>query len=64
MCEHEERGLLAPTKNIEQIALSLERFIQDREFAKKVGQQLRAHVVQHFSHSKMIAETGRLYGLV
>lgn len=61
---HEETGLLVQPKNSEAIATAVERYILDRNFAKKMGQQLHSHVVQNFSRSKMIAETTKVYGLI
>lgn len=61
---HEETGLLAQPKNPEHLAEALERYIVDRKFAKKMGQQLHSHVVQNFSYSKMIVETAKVYGLI
>jgi glycosyltransferase involved in cell wall biosynthesis len=61
---HEETGLLTQPKNAEHLAVALERYIVDRKFAKKMGQQLHSHVVQNFSYSKMIVETAKVYGMV
>ncbi len=61
---HEETGLLVQPKNIDQLSDAIERFITDRHFAKKVGSQLHSHVVQNFSHTKMIVETTKVYGLI
>lgn len=61
---HEETGLLAPAKDIEGLARSLEVLIHDRKYAKHLGQQLHSHIVQNFSYSKMLVETARAYGLI
>lgn len=61
---HEETGLLVAPKDVEHLTEELRRLILDRNFAKKLGQTLRAHVVQNFSHSKMLVETAKVYGLI
>jgi glycosyltransferase involved in cell wall biosynthesis len=61
---HEETGLLVRPKDIDGISSAIERLATDRNFAKKLGINLHSHVVQNFSHSKMLAETGRVYGLI
>jgi glycosyltransferase involved in cell wall biosynthesis len=61
---HEETGLLAQPKDIDELAKCLERLIADRKYAKKLGQALHSHVVQHFSFSKMLVETAKVYGLI
>jgi glycosyltransferase involved in cell wall biosynthesis len=61
---HEHTGLLVRPKDVSQLAHELERLITDRKFARKLGIELHAHVVQNFSHSKMLAETARIYGLL
>lgn len=61
---HEETGLLVAPKDIEHLTKELRRLILDRRFAKKMGQALREHVVQNFSHSKMLVETAKVYGII
>lgn len=61
---HEETGLLVQPKDVEGLASSLERLINDRKYAKKLGQALHSHVVLHFSYSKMLVETSSVYGLI
>jgi glycosyltransferase involved in cell wall biosynthesis len=61
---HEKTGLLVPPKGVDQLASALERLIVDRNFAKKLGIELHDHVVQNFSHSKMLTETAQVYGLI
>jgi glycosyltransferase involved in cell wall biosynthesis len=61
---HEETGLLVQPKDVECLTKELRRLIVDRKFAKKLGQTLHAHVVQNFSHSKMLVETSLVYGLI
>lgn len=61
---HEETGLLVPPKDSIRLAEALSRYMDDRNTAKKHGISLHDHVVQHFSHSKMIVETAKVYGLV
>ena len=61
---HEETGLLVRPKDVTQLASALERLIVDRNFAKKLGIELHSHVVQNFSHAKMLAQTARVYGLI
>lgn len=61
---HESTGLLVRPKDSEQLAREIERLVIDRHLAKKLGIQLHSHVVQNFSHAKMIAQTAQVYGLV
>jgi glycosyltransferase involved in cell wall biosynthesis len=61
---HEGTGLLVKPKDTDQLAHELERLIVDRNFAKKLGVELHSHVVQNFSHAKMLAETAKAYGLI
>jgi glycosyltransferase involved in cell wall biosynthesis len=61
---HEETGLLVQPKDVQGLASAIERLITDRKFAKKLGIELHSHVVQNFSHSKMLAQTAQVYGLI
>lgn len=61
---HEETGLLVQPKDVEHLTKELRRLIIDRKFAKTLGQALHSHVVQNFSHSKMLVETALVYGLL
>ncbi len=61
---HEETGLLVQPKDVDLLAISLKRLIDDRKYAKKLGQNLHSHVVQNFSYTKMIVETAKVYGLI
>ena len=61
---HEETGLLVVPKDVECLTKELRRLVVDRKYAKKLGQALREHVVQNFSHSKMLVETAKVYGLI
>lgn len=61
---HEETGLLVYPKDVEALTKELKRIVIDRKFAKKLGQGLREHVVQNFSHSKMLVETAKVYKLI
>lgn len=61
---HEETGLLVNPKDVENLTKELRRVIVDRKFAQKLGQSLREHVVQNFSHSKMLVETAKVYGVI
>jgi glycosyltransferase involved in cell wall biosynthesis len=61
---HEATGLLVKPKDAKQLAKEIERLITDRKFAKKLGIELHSHVVQNFSHSKMLAQTAQVYGLI
>ncbi len=61
---HEETGLLVQPKDVEHLTNELRRLILDRKFAKKLAVALRSHVVQNFSHSKMIVETSKVYNLI
>ncbi|MCF7898862.1 MAG: glycosyltransferase, partial [Candidatus Pacebacteria bacterium] len=61
---HEDTGLLVYPKDVKCLTEELRRLIIDRKYAKKLGQSLREHVVQNFSHSKMLVETAAVYGLI
>lgn len=61
---HEKTGLLVPVKNAQSLASELERMITSKGLATELSQNLRAHVVSTFSHSKMIAQTAKIYGTV
>lgn len=61
---HEETGLLVQPKDVESLTRELGRLIKDRRFAKTLGQTLHGHVVQHFSFSKMVVETAKVYGMI
>lgn len=61
---HEETGLLVPPKNVDRLVDELRRLSLDRRFAKTLGQSLHSHVVQNFSHSKMLVETAKVYGFI
>lgn len=61
---HEETGLLVPPKDSNALAHSLEILINDRKYAKRLGQQLHSHIMQNFSYSKMLVETARVYGFI
>ena len=61
---HEETGLLVQPKDSEGLSHALLRAIEDRKYAKQLGQKLHSHIVQNFSYSKMLVETAKVYGLV
>ncbi|MEI6810432.1 MAG: glycosyltransferase family 4 protein [Candidatus Nomurabacteria bacterium] len=61
---HEETGLLVQPKDVDSLTKELKRLISDRKIGKKLGQGLHAHIVQNFSHSKMLVETAKVYGLI
>lgn len=61
---HEETGLLVAPKDTEHLTEELRRLIVDRNFAKELGQALHLHVVENFSHTRMIVETAQVYGLI
>lgn len=61
---HEGTGLLVKPKDSRQLAKEIERLILDKKFAKKLGIELHSHVVQNFSHSKMLVQTAQVYGLI
>lgn len=61
---HEETGLLVIPKDVDNLAKELRRLVTDRKFAKSLGQALHSHVAQNFSHSKMMVETAKVYGLI
>ena len=61
---HEETGLLARPKDIDGLSEALKRIIDNRKYAKELGQKLHSHIVQNFSYSKMLVETAKVYGLI
>ena len=61
---HEETGLLAQPKDVDGLYTCLKRLIDDRRFGKNLGQSLHAHIVQNFSHTKMLVETAKAYKLI
>lgn len=61
---HEETGLLAQPKDSNGLYVGLLALINDRKSAKTLGQALHSHIVQNFSHSKMIVETAKAYGFI
>ncbi|MDB5260707.1 MAG: glycosyl transferase family protein [Candidatus Nomurabacteria bacterium] len=61
---HEQTGLLVQPKDDDHLKEELKKLIQDRNYAKKLGQNLHAHVVQQFSQSKMLVETAKVYGFI
>ncbi len=61
---HESTGLLAQPKDVEGLYTCLARIINDRKFGKQLGRSLHGHIVQNFSHAKMLVETAKAYGLI
>lgn len=61
---HEETGLLVQPKDVTGLYTCLLHLINDRKFGKTLGQALHSHIVQNFSHSKMIVETAKAYGFI
>jgi glycosyltransferase involved in cell wall biosynthesis len=61
---HEETGLLAQPKDVEEMCRSLELLIRDRNYAKQLGRNLHSHIVQNFSYSRMVVETAKVYGMI
>lgn len=59
---HGKTGLLVHPKDGKGLTEELERMIQEKAQAKKMGQELHAHVISNFSHSKMITQTAQMYG--
>ena len=61
---HEETGLLVNSKDVKSLTNEIKRLIINKKFAKNLGIALHNHVVQNFSHSKMLVETAKIYNLI
>lgn len=62
--KHEATGLLVPPGDVKAIVRAVNRLDKDRNLARKLGSNLRAHLVSNFSSSKMLAETAIVYGYI
>lgn len=54
-------GILAPPKDVEQIASGIITLLKDRERAEQMGQAARNHAANLFSIEKMLTEIEKLY---
>lgn len=61
---HEDTGLLVNPKDVYAMSKAIEELMRNRNYGKTLGQNLHAHIVSHFSFSKMIVETAKVYGLI
>ncbi len=59
--KHDESGLLVPAQNSERLAEAVLRLLQEREFAARLGQNLKNYTQRDFSLSEMIQKTQDLY---
>ncbi len=58
---HGKTGVLVQPKDVKGLTEELEHIILERAEAKKMGQELHAHIVSTFSHAKMITQTAQAY---
>lgn len=56
-----ETGLLAPPREVPAFRAALLRLLQDRSLARRMGEQGRRRLEQHFSGERMVRETLALY---
>jgi glycosyltransferase involved in cell wall biosynthesis len=56
-----ETGLLVPPANPEKLAEAILRLLQDKDLARKLGENAKATIPASFPLSKMIEETEQLY---
>jgi len=58
---HGENGLLIPLKDPEALTEALARLLADPELARRLGDQARRHVAEHFSLDRFGGEINELY---
>jgi len=56
-----ENGLLIPPRDAEALATALARLLGASDFAKKLGQNARKHVREHFSLDRLGREINEIY---
>jgi glycosyltransferase involved in cell wall biosynthesis len=56
-----ENGLLIPPRDAEALATALARLLEASDFAKKLGQNARKHVREHFSLDRLGREINEIY---
>lgn len=61
LIKHGETGLLVPVMNSNQLAQSVIRLLREREFAARLGQNLKNSVRQQYTLSQMVQKTQDLY---
>ena len=58
---HEETGLLVPTRDVDALASSIERLLDDRDEAARLARAGRLRVEQLYALPRMVEATERLY---
>ncbi len=58
---HEQTGLLVETGSWSSLALAVERFLQDKELARRLGENGRQMVLQEYSLTHMLNRTEEIY---
>lgn len=56
-----ENGILVRKEHSKELAVALQRLIEDKELRKKLGGSLRTRVIEHFPLEKMLEKTFALY---
>lgn len=58
---HKVTGLLVPPENPASLSRAVRMLLEDPSLARKLGENLKAHVERHFTRERMIDETLALY---
>ena len=59
--ENEKSGLLVEQGNVEAISEAVTRLLQDKEFARSIGEAGRARIAEQFSSTRMVEEMTKVY---
>lgn len=62
--EHGQSGLLAPTHDIEALAVNIITLLENRELRARMGAYGRARVLDYFTAQRMARDAGAAYGAV
>lgn len=57
----EQAGLLFPKEDVQALATSIERLLQDTPLRKRMGDALRTRVHRLFTEEQMLRQTGKVY---
>lgn len=60
--QHGENGLLVPQQDPEALAAAIQRLLDDRDYAIRLGESGYGYARQHFSWEAVVSETRKLYG--